>query len=155
MRCPWCGNGNDRVVDSRSVEGGRATRRRRECSSCGRRYTSFERVEDAGLSVIKRDGARETYDRAKVVAGIEKAIVNRPVEQEQVEAIADRVETALRAKGPRVTTQDIGLEVLAQLARVDQVAYIRFASVYKDFQQLTDFERELGMLLQKRDPARR
>lgn len=155
MRCPWCGHADDRVVDSRSVEGRRAIRRRRECGSCHRRYTSFERVEDAALSVIKRDGSREPYDRGKVVGGIYKAIANRPVTKEQVAAIADSVEASLRRRGSRVTTQDVGLEVLAELGRVDQVAYMRFASVYKDFQELTDFERELGMLLQKRAPAAR
>ena len=154
MRCPWCGHGVDRVVDSRTAEGGGAIRRRRECRSCRRRYTTFERVEELGLTVIKRDGSKEPYDRAKMVAGMAKALKNRPVDDDQVAAMAARVEERLRRKGPRVTSQEVGIEVLAQLARVDQVAYMRFASVYKDFQEITDFERELGLLLQKREPAK-
>jgi transcriptional repressor NrdR len=142
------------VVDSRTAEGGGAIRRRRECRSCRRRYTTFERVEELGLTVIKRDGSKEPYDRAKIVAGMTKALKNRPVDDDQVVAMAARVEERLRRKGPRVTSQEVGIEVLAQLARVDQVAYMRFASVYKDFQEITDFERELGLLLQKREPAK-
>ncbi len=142
------------MVDSRPTEGGAAIRRRRECLRCGRRFTTFERVEELGLVVIKRDGSKEPFDRAKVVGGMRKAIKNRPVTEEQLERIAERVEERLRRRGPEVTSQQVGLEVLAQLGRVDQVAYMRFASVYKDFQELTDFERELGLLLQKREPAK-
>jgi transcriptional repressor NrdR len=155
MRCPWCGKQRDRVVDSRAAEAGGAIRRRRECASCGRRYTTFERVEELVLSVIKRDGGKEPYDREKVVSGIRKAIKNRPVTEEEVVRLAGRVEERLRRRGPAVTTQDVGLEVLTALGKLDQVAYMRFASVYKDFQELTDFERELGLLLQKREPLRR
>lgn len=141
-------------MDSRISDGGRAVRRRRECLSCRRRYTTFERVEDLGLTVIKRDGTKEPYDRAKIVAGVQKAIKNRPVSDEQVAGIVSGVERRLRTRGPQVTSQEVGLEVLTQLEKVDHVAYVRFASVYKDFQELTDFERELGLLLQKREPAR-
>jgi transcriptional repressor NrdR len=155
VRCPWCGRDDDKVVDSRSVEEGGAIRRRRECASCHRRYTTFERVEELGLFVIKRDGTKEPYRRDKIVVGIGKALKNRPVTDEQVEAAAARVEGRLRRKGPNVTSQDVGLEVLAELKKLDQVAYMRFASVYKDFQEITDFERELGLLLQKREPAKR
>ena len=155
MRCPWCGEANDRVIDSRTAEAGIAIRRRRECLRCGRRFTTFERVEEARLVVVKRDGAKEPFDRAKVVAGVMKAIKNRPVNDEQVTRLADRVEETLRRKGPVVTTQEVGLEVLRLLRPLDDVAYIRFASVYKDFQELTDFERELGILLQKRDREER
>ena len=143
------------MVDSRSAESGAAIRRRRECLSCRRRFTTFERVEEAKLRVVKRDGAKEPFDRDKVIAGVTKAIKNRPVTTEQVVRLADRVEEKLRRKGPVVTTQEVGLEVLALLRRLDDVAYLRFASVYKDFQELTDFERELGLLLQKREPVRR
>ena len=155
MRCPWCGSADDRVVDSRDAEGGGAIRRRRECQSCRRRYTTFERIEDVGLTVIKRDGTREPYDREKITSGVAKAIKNRPVTDEDVEALAGRVEARLRRKGPKVTSQEVGLEVLDQLEKVDQVAYLRFASVYKDFKELTDFEREVGLMLQKREPAKR
>jgi transcriptional repressor NrdR len=155
MRCPWCTAEDDRVVDSRPAEGGQAIRRRRECHACGRRYTTFERVEELGLMVVKRDGAKDPFDRAKVADGIRKASKNRPVTEEQIARVVDRVESRLRRKGPVVTSQEVGLEVLASLAKLDQVAYMRFASVYKDFQEITDFERELGVLLQKREPAKR
>jgi len=155
MRCPWCGHPDDKVVDSRSSEGGSAIRRRRECQRCGRRFTTFERAEEMALSVVKRAGAKEPFDRAKVASGVMKAIKNRPVTEEQVERLVDRVEEKLRRKGPLVTTQEVGLEVLTLLRRLDDVAYLRFASVYKDFQELTDFERELGLLLQKREAAAR
>ncbi|HEY7667991.1 MAG TPA: transcriptional regulator NrdR [Actinomycetota bacterium] len=154
MRCPWCGADDDRVVDSRPADGGSATRRRRECDACGRRFTTFERVEGVGLVVIKRDGEMQPFDREKVAAGIAKAIKNRPVTDAQVAQVVDRVEERLRKKGPEVTSQQVGMEVLASLAKLDQVAYMRFASVYKDFQEITDFERELGDL-QERQPARR
>jgi transcriptional repressor NrdR len=154
MRCPWCGHIEDRVVDSRPAERDEAIRRRRECRSCGRRYTTYERVEDLGLMVVKRDGTREPWDRAKMLAGVRKALVNRPVTEEQVEALAARVEARLRRKGPEVGSQQVGLEVLQNLQKLDQVGYVRFASVYKDFQEVGDFEREVG-LLQKREPAKR
>jgi transcriptional repressor NrdR len=155
VRCPWCGKDDDRVVDSRGIEDGGAVRRRRECGACGRRYTTFERVEELGLAVIKRDGVKEPYRREKLVAGMEKSLTNRPVTEQQVAAAASKVESRLRRKGPRITSQEVGLEVLTELKKLDQVAYMRFASVYKDFQELTDFERELGVLLQKREPAKR
>jgi transcriptional repressor NrdR len=154
MRCPWCGADDTKVVDSRPAEDGTTIRRRRACSSCGRRFTTFERSTGVGLRVIKRGGVKEPYDREKVVAGIRKAIVNRPVTEAQVTGLAERVEETLRRKGPEVTSQDVGLEVLSHLRRLDEVAYLRFASVYKDFQEVTDFERELGLMLQKREPKR-
>ena len=155
MRCPWCNANDDRVVDSRPADAGAAIRRRRECAACGRRYTSFERIEDVGLVVLKRDGSKDPFDRAKLESGILKAIKNRPVSPEQVERVVGRVEERLRRKGPEVTSQAVGVEVLAALARLDQVAYMRFASVYKDFQEITDFERELDVLLEKKVPAKR
>jgi transcriptional repressor NrdR len=142
------------VVDSREVESGGAVRRRRECLGCGGRFTTFERIEGLGLTVVKRDGFKEPYEREKVVAGIEKALTNRPVTPEQVTETVGRVEERLRRRGPVVTTQEVGLEVLSQLAKLDQVGYMRFASVYKDFQEAGDFERELGLLV-KRAPAKR
>jgi transcriptional repressor NrdR len=154
MRCPWCGTQDTRVVDSRPAEDRTAIRRRRECASCSRRFTTFERGQGAFLRVIKRDGAKEPYERQKLVDGVRKSIKNRPVTEEQVAALADRVEEALRRAGPEVTTQELGLEVLSHLRPLDEVAYLRFASVYKDFQEITDFERELGLMLQKRKPKR-
>jgi len=155
MRCPWCGHSEDKVIDSRMAERGAAVRRRRQCLSCGRRFTTFERMEQVGLTVVKRDGSKEPFDKSKVMAGIQKAIKNRPVTEEQVSALANRAEERLRRKGPLVTTQEVGVEVLTLLRKLDDVAYMRFASVYKDFQELTDFERELGILLQKRDQVGR
>ncbi|HYZ10541.1 MAG TPA: transcriptional regulator NrdR [Actinomycetota bacterium] len=154
MRCPWCGAPDSRVVDSRPAEDGTAIRRRRQCASCGRRFTTFERGQSAFLRVIKRDGSKEPYDRQKLVDGVRKSIKNRPVTEEQVAALADRVEETLRRSGPEVTSQELGLQVLAELRALDEVAYLRFASVYKDFQEVTDFERELGLMLQKREPKR-
>lgn len=155
MRCPWCGHMEDRVVDSRPAEGGDAIRRRRQCLSCGRRFTSYERVEQAALTVVKRDGTREPWIRDKLVDGLRKALANRPVTSEQLDKVVSRIETRLRRKGPEVTSQQIGVEVLQNLQKLDQVAYLRFASVYKDFQEVGDFERELGRLLEKRAPAKR
>jgi transcriptional repressor NrdR len=158
MRCPWCGHAETKVIDSRPAEDGGSIRRRRECESCGKRFTTFERAQALGLRVIKRDGTKEPYDRTKMIGGLRKAFVNRPVTDEDISELATRVENELRPKGPEVTTQEIGLEVLAQLRAADDVAYLRFASVYKDFQQVTDFEKELGILLKKRElkrPARR
>jgi transcriptional repressor NrdR len=152
MHCRWCGAEDTRVVDSRPSEEGLAIRRRRECPTCGRRFTTFERAEALSLTVIKRDGAKEEYDRAKVISGVRKAIKNRPVTEDQVAHLADRVEEKLRRSGPEVTSQEVGLEVLTALRRLDEIAYMRFASVYKDFQEVGDFERELGLLLQKRQP---
>src|SRR2546427_11410396 len=123
MRCPWCGHPDDKVVDSRSSEAGSAVRRRRECLRCGRRFTTFERAEEIALCVVKRDGSKEPFDRAKVASGVVKSIKNRPVTQEQVDQLVDRVEEKLRRRGPLVTTQEVGLEVLTLLRRVDDVAY--------------------------------
>ena len=151
MRCPWCSHRDDKVVDSRAAEGGAAIRRRRECLRCGRRFTTYERLEPAGLVVVKRDGSKEPFDRTKVIQGVGRAIKNRPVTDERVAALAAAVEDKLRRRGRVVTSQEVGLETLALLRQLDQVAYVRFASVYKDFQEVTDFERELGLLLQKRE----
>jgi len=154
MRCPWCGHPNDKVIDSRSAESGAAIRRRRQCLNCSKRFTTFERVEPIGLIVVKREGAKEPFERVKLISGVRKAMKNRPVTEEQLGQLADRVEEKLRRKGPAVTSQEVGLEVLELLRRLDDVAYVRFASVYKDFQELTDFEREVGIMLQKREAPR-
>jgi transcriptional repressor NrdR len=153
MRCPWCNADDDKVVDSRPADAGASVRRRRQCTVCRRRFTTFERVESVGLVVLKRDGSKDPFVRQKVTGSILKAIKNRPVSPAQVEKLVDRVEERMRRKGPQVTSEQVGVAVLADLARLDQVAYIRFASVYKDFQGITDFEREL-VSLQKKDPAK-
>jgi transcriptional repressor NrdR len=139
VRCPWCGGVDDKVVDSRPAERGEAIRRRRQCLSCGRRFSTHERIERLGLNVVKRDGTTEPWDEGKMLAGIRKALVNRPVTEEQVAVMATRIETRLRRKGPEITSQQVGLEVLQNLQKLDQVAYLRFASVYKDFQEVGDF----------------
>jgi transcriptional repressor NrdR len=153
MRCPWCNADDDKVVDSRPADGGASVRRRRQCTACKRRFTTFERVESVGLVVLKRDGSKDPFVRQKVTGSILKAIKNRPVSPAQVEKLVDRVEERMRRKGPQVSSEQVGVAVLADLAKLDQVAYIRFASVYKDFQGITDFEREL-VSLQKKDPAK-
>jgi transcriptional repressor NrdR len=155
MRCPWCDADDDRVVDSRPADAGGAIRRRRECLACERRFTTYERIEEIGLVVQKRDGTREPFDRDKVEAGIRRALAGGAVSNHQIDQMVDRIELRLRRKGPDVTSRQVGAEVLAALQKVDEVAYLRFASVYKDFQGITDFERELGMLLEKKEPAKR
>lgn len=155
MRCPWCSADDDKVVDSRAAEQGSAIRRRRACLSCGRRFTTYERIDDVGVVVRKRDGTKEPFDRDKLEAGIRKALSSRPVPNLAIEQMVQRIETKLRKKGPSITSQQIGLEVLAALRRTDHVAYLRYASVYKDFEGVEDFERELDLLLGGRDAPRR
>jgi transcriptional repressor NrdR len=150
LRCPYCSSEEDKVVDSRIAEEGRAIRRRRECLSCGRRFTTFERIEETPLVVVKRDGVEEPFDRLKIAEGIRRACKNRPVSDEQIEALAEEVEETVRASASReVQSAEIGRLVLDRLRSLDDVAYLRFASVYKGFQELTDFERELLSLLKR------
>jgi transcriptional repressor NrdR len=155
MRCPWCDADDDRVVDSRPADAGGAIRRRRECNACGRRFTTFERIEEVGLWVVKRDASKEPFVRDKVEAGIRKALAGRETSEGQIDQLVDRIERRLRRKGPDVTSRSVGAEVLASLQKTDEVAYLRFASVYKDFQGVTDFEREMGLLIEKKEPAKR
>jgi transcriptional repressor NrdR len=153
VRCPYCEGEEDKVVDSRLAEEGRAIRRRRECLACTRRYTTFERAEEVPLLVVKRNGVEEPFDLDKVIEGIRRACKNRPVSAAEISALAEDVEEAMRADTRRpVPTAEVGREVLERLRDLDEVAYLRFASVYKDFQELTDFERELGLLLKKSPP---
>jgi transcriptional repressor NrdR len=154
MRCPWCDADEDRVVDSRPADGGAVIRRRRECGACSRRFTTFERVEDVGLVVVKRDRSREPFDREKLAGSIRKALADRPVASAEVEVMVDRIQSRLRRRGPEIASSLIGQEVLAALRRTDEVAYLRFASVYKEFEGVADFEREL-VSLQKKEPAKR
>ena len=155
MRCPFCKGLEDKVVDSRLAEGGQAIRRRRECLTCGRRYTTFERGETVGLRISKRSGESEPFDRQKVVAGLVKACKNRPVTVAQIDAVTDEIEESLRAKASdEIPSSEVGFAILDKLRDLDEVAYVRFASVYKDFQELTDFEKEVGLLLLKRTPPK-
>jgi transcriptional repressor NrdR len=150
VRCPYCSSEEDKVVDSRLAEEGRAIRRRRECLACGRRFTTFERIEETPLVVMKRNGVEDPFDRRKISEGIRRACKNRPVSDDQIEAVAEEVEENIRAGGARkVQSAEIGRLVLDRLRSLDDVAYLRFASVYKGFQELTDFERELLTLLKK------
>ncbi len=140
MRCPFCSHEDTRVIDSRETENGTAIRRRRACSECGQRYTTFERIEGVPLVVVKRDGHREAFDRAKVVSGLTRACKNRPVSDESIRAICDEMEELARERGGEITSGDLGNEVLTRLSALDEVAYVRFASVYREFSDLTDFE---------------
>lgn len=153
MRCPSCASVDDKVVDSRLAEDGAAIRRRRECLNCSRRFTTFERIEDVPL-VVKRSGHRAPFDRIKIVAGLRAATKNRPVSDDQLEALAAEVEESLRLEGPELTSQQIGLAVLERLRALDHVAYLRFASVYKGFEDAGDFEREVGLLTKSTEPKR-
>ena len=143
------------MVDSRLTDEGGAIRRRRECLSCGRRFTTFERVDELPLWVIKRSGQREPFDRAKLIAGVRAATKNRPVSEEAMAELAQQVEDALRAGTTEPSTQQVGVAVLEHLKAVDDVAYVRFASVYKGFEDLGDFEREVGLLTKTTEPKRR
>ena len=152
MRCPSCAGLDDKVVDSRLADEGAAIRRRRECLGCGRRFTTFERIEEVGLLVLKRSGAREPFKRAKVVAGVQAAAKNRPVSTEQLEGLAADVEESLRLEGSAVSSARVGAIVLERLRVLDEVAYVRFASVYKGFDDPGDFEREVVALTKAEPP---
>lgn len=153
MRCPTCTSVDDKVVDSRLADDGVAIRRRRECLGCGRRFTTFERIDEVGLVVVKRAGVREPFRRSKVVAGVRAAAKNRPVSPEQLEDLAAHVEEALRLEGSEVSSARVGAIVLERLRALDEVAYVRFASVYKSFEDPGDFEREVLELNQTDPPA--
>ncbi|MEX1162201.1 MAG: transcriptional regulator NrdR [Nitriliruptor sp.] len=152
MRCPVCGVDDDRVVDSRPVPVGDAIRRRRECRSCSHRFTTFERIERPELLVRKRSGTVMPFSRPKVLEGMSRAAKSR-VPAAELERASAAVEAALRDLGVReVTSEQVGLQVLVQLRELDQVAYVRFASVYKDFQGAEDFEKELSVLRKEAPP---
>jgi len=148
VRCPYCGAGDDRVVDSRESREGAVIRRRRECNACQRRFTSYETVEEIPLLVVKKDGRREPFDRNKLLRGLMKACEKRPVETKTLEAICDEIESGLSAREPReMTTAELGARIMEKLKDIDQVAYVRFASVYRRFEDLGDFVDELKELL--------
>jgi transcriptional repressor NrdR len=155
VRCPWCSVDDDKVVDSRLADEGAAIRRRRECLGCGRRFTTFERVDEVPLWVVKRSGQREPFDRIKLVDGVRAACKNRPVTDAQLQDLAQGVEETLRGRGLEPTSQQVGVTVLEHLKALDEVAYVRFASVYKGFEDLGDFEREVGLLTKTTEPKRR
>ena len=150
MICPFCGASNDHVVDSREVREGAEIRRRRECDSCGRRFTTYERVDELPATVVKRDGRRELFDREKLLNGLLKACEKRPVARAELVALVDTVESELASREVReISTEEIGNNVIERLRRLDQVAYVRFASVYRRFEDVNQFMDELKKLLLK------
>ncbi len=149
MKCPYCKKDNDRVVDSRSSEDGLAIRRRRECLECSRRYTSYERIDENPVKVIKKDGRRVPFDRGKLRGGIEKACEKRPVSQDQINAVVEGIEAAALNNFEReIPTEFLGEQVMVALRKIDQVAYVRFASVYREFKDVAEFESVLNELNQ-------
>lgn len=151
MKCPYCGDLDNRVIDSRLSQGGEVTRRRRECAKCTRRYTTYERVEESLPLVVKKDGRREPFDHGKLVAGLKRACEKRPVSTEQIEQIADGIERELSELGAKeVPSSDLGERVMARLHDLDEVAYVRFASVYRSFRDIHEFMDELSSLLRGR-----
>ena len=155
VRCPVCASVDDKVVDSRLAEDGGAIRRRRECLACGRRFTTYERLDDVPLIVVKRSGHREPWDRAKLVAGVQAAAKNRSLADAVLEDLAVQVEEEARLGGPEVGSEQVGLAVLERLRGLDDVAYLRFASVYKGFDDADDFTREVGLLTKETAPKAR
>jgi transcriptional repressor NrdR len=151
MKCPFCGHLEDKVIDSRAGGTGEVIRRRRECEACTRRFTTYERVEDVLPTVVKKDGRREPFDRQKLVRGLRTACNKRPVSIERVEAVADAIEREVQESEKReVTASELGERVMAHLKELDEVAYVRFASVYRSFRDVDDFVRELGKLVKNR-----
>ncbi len=152
MNCPFCGDADNRVVDSRDVRDGSEIRRRRECADCTRRFTTYERVDEVPTTVVKRDGRRESFDREKLLNGLLRACEKRPVPRRDLVAIVDSVESLLAARDVReMSTEEIGSAVIEELRRLDQVAYVRFASVYRRFEDVNQFMDELKTLLIKHD----
>jgi transcriptional repressor NrdR len=150
MKCPFCASLENKVIDSRLSAGGEVTRRRRECEGCNRRYTTYERVEEALPMVVKKDDRREPYDRAKVMQGVRRACEKRPVSADQLDSFVDEIERELQAMEVReVPSSAIGERVMLKLQKLDQVAYVRFASVYRSFGDISEFVDELQRLMQK------
>lgn len=154
MHCPSCQASGTRVIDSRDLDNGSTIRRRRECETCGHRFTTYERPEGARLLVIKRDGSRQDFDRGKVLAGLMKACEKRPVTLGRLEQAADDIEAELRARGDgEVTSKDVGKLATDALRGIDQLAYIRFASVYHSYEDISTLKREVDRLIKQRSPV--
>ena len=150
MKCPFCGCEDSRVIDSRSVEEGASIRRRRECPRCGRRFTTYEKYEQIPLLVIKRDGRREMFDSKKILAGLLRAFEKRPFTYEQIQSLTNQIENEIRASGENeVKSTKIGEVVMAHLEKIDQIAYVRFASVYRQFADVNSFMQEIQNMLDK------
>jgi len=152
LKCPYCSHLGDKVVDSRESKEGEVIRRRRECLECGKRFTSYERIDEIPYMVVKKDGTRERFERQKLVAGLLKACEKRPVSVASLEAVADRVETTLHERQEKeIATANIGTFVMDELKKLDKVAYVRFASVYRHFRDINEFADELKQLLNPKD----
>jgi len=152
VKCPFCGNLDDKVVDSREGKEGEVIRRRRECVNCGRRFTSYERIDEIPYMVVKKDGTRERFERQKVIAGLLKACEKRPVSVSSLEAVANQVESTLQERPDKeISTEEIGALVMDALRTLDAVAYVRFASVYRHFRDIGEFMAELKGLLNTKD----
>jgi transcriptional repressor NrdR len=152
MKCPYCSHLGDKVVDSRESKEGDAIRRRRECLDCGKRFTSYERIDEIPYMVVKKDGSRERFERKKLVAGLLKACEKRPVSIAALEAVADRVESSLQERPEKeIATAEVGGFVMEELKKLDKVAYVRFASVYRQFRDVGEFMSELNDLLNMKE----
>lgn len=150
MRCPFCGDNQDKVIDSRATKEGDVIRRRRECEACGQRFTTYERVEEVMPLIVKKDGSREPYDRQKIVAGLLKACEKRPISVEKIEEVANRIASEIQELGVKeVDSHFVGEAVMRALRDLDDVAYVRFASVYREFRDLDEFMSTLRDLLKK------
>ncbi len=152
MKCPFCAHTEDRVIDSRSSNEDKSVRRRRECEKCKRRFTTYEYIEEVPIMVVKKDGRRESFDRNKIISGIVKACEKRPVSMEKIESVVDKVEKELQKSFDKeVKVKEIGELVMDHLHKIDEVAYVRFASVYRQFKDINQFMKELKGLLGKRE----
>jgi transcriptional repressor NrdR len=152
VKCPYCGHLGDKVVDSRESKEGEAIRRRRECLDCGKRFTSYERIDEIPYMVVKKDGSRERFERQKLVAGLLKACEKRPVSLTALDGVADRVEASLQERPEKeIATTEIGGFVMEELKKLDKVAYVRFASVYRHFRDVGEFMNELKDLLNPKE----
>ena len=151
MKCPFCGHQEDKVMDSRPSKGGSAIRRRRECLKCEKRFTTYEQIEEILPMVVKRDGRREPFDRMKIVSGVRKAVEKRPVSSEKIEALVDDIETALMERAAKeINSTEIGEMVMNRLKEMDDVAYVRFASVYRQFKDINAFMDEVKKMLSRK-----
>jgi len=149
MKCPYCGKDNTKVIDSRPADDGASIRRRRECDSCGKRFTTYEKVETIPVIVIKKDNNRETYDRSKIEGGVIRACHKRPISAVQIEALVDEIEASIFNKEEReISASEIGEMVMEKLKKLDSVAYVRFASVYREFKDVNTFMDELKKILE-------
>jgi transcriptional repressor NrdR len=150
MKCPYCGSDTDKVVDSRSAKNGESIRRRRECQTCSQRFTTYEYIEDVSLNVIKADGSREPFDRKKLLRGITISCAKRPIPTDRLDEIVDDITRQIESRGEReISSHDIGEMVMARLKVLDEVAYVRFASVYRKFKDKSEFLQELNRILEQ------